>query len=50
MEMKWYAIMVIGVFAAMSIPLAVADYNKNQCRIAFAATNQPIENIDKVCK
>lgn len=50
MEMKWYAIMVIGFMVAFSAGVAVSEYSKNQCRIAFANTNQPIENIDKVCK
>lgn len=49
MEMKWLAILVIGVFSGLFTAIAVDKYSENQCKIAYAASNKTAEDIVKLC-
>jgi hypothetical protein len=50
MEMKWLAIMVIGMFGAMFIGLGFETYHRQECRIAAIQAKMSTDDIAKVCK
>lgn len=50
MEMKWFAIMVVGVMAAGMSAVAIESYTKSQCKLAYVQTAKSAEEINKICK
>ena len=50
MELKWLAIMMIGLFGSMFIGLGFESYYHQQCRITAIQASMPVEQIEKVCK
>ena len=49
MEMKWFAILVVGVFSTMFTTIAFEKYSAGQCKIAYAGTNKSADEILKLC-
>lgn len=49
MEMKWYAITMVALFASLGISEGVKEYQQGQCKVAYATTNHTAEEIAKVC-
>ena len=49
MEMKWLAIMTLGIFSALFTTVAVEKYSNGQCKIAYAASSKSAEDIVKLC-
>lgn len=47
---KWLSICIIGVVVGMFAPLAVSEYTKSQCRVAYAQSNRTAQEIAEVCK
>lgn len=47
---KWTTICIIGVTVAMFAPLAIDEYSKNQCKIAYAQSSKTVQEIAEVCK
>lgn len=50
MEMKWLAIMMIGLFGSIFIGMGFESYYHQQCRIAGIQAALPADQIEKVCK
>jgi hypothetical protein len=50
MEMKWLAILVVGLFGSMFIALGFESHYRQQCRITAIQASMPVEQIEKVCK
>ena len=50
MESKWLAICIVGFSVAMFTPLAVMEYSKNQCKIAYVQSGKSADEIHKICK
>jgi hypothetical protein len=50
MDSKWLAICIVGFSAAMFAPLAVMEYSKSQCKIAYVQSGKTAEEITKICK
>ena len=50
MELKWLAIMMVGIFGAMFVGLGIETYNRQQCRIAAIEAKMPADDIAKVCR
>ena len=50
MEMKWLAVMMMGIFGSMFIGLGIESYNHQQCRMAAIAAKMPVDDIAKACK
>ena len=50
MEMKWLAVMMVGIFGAMFVGLGIETYNRQQCRISAIEAKMPVDDIAKVCK
>ena len=49
MEMKWIAIMAIGMFGAMFAGIGIDQYNKNQCRIEAIKAGVEADKINMAC-
>ena len=49
MEMKWLAIMTVGIFIALFTTVAVEKYSANQCKIAYVNSGKSAEDILKLC-
>lgn len=49
MEMKWLAIMVIGLFGAMFMGLGAQQYGENQCRIEAIKAGVEADKIKTAC-
>ena len=50
MELKWLAIMIIGLFGGMFVAVGVESHYRQQCRITAIQAAMPIDQIEKVCK
>ena len=50
MELKWLAIMMIGIFGAMFVGLGLESHNRQECRIAAIKASMPVDDIAKACK
>lgn len=50
MEMKWLAIMIIGVMTAGMTAVSIESYTKSQCKLAYAQSFKTAEEINKICK
>ena len=50
MELKWLAVMMIGIFGAMFVGMGIESYNRQECRIAAIKANMPVDDIAKACK
>ena len=50
MELKWLAVMMVGIFGAMFLGMGVETYNRQQCRIAAIEAKMTPDDIAKVCK
>jgi hypothetical protein len=50
MDMKWYAIMMIGIVACGMGAVAVIDYSHNQCRAAALQAGKSADEIKEICK
>lgn len=49
MEMKWLAIMMIGVMASGMGALAVTEYQQGQCKLAYVQSTKSADEINKIC-
>ena len=50
MEMKWIAIMAIGMFGAMFVGLGFSEHNKSQCRIEAIKAGIEASKIKEICQ
>ena len=54
MDMKWFAIMIVGLAAFEFGSIVVGDYLKHkaqsECRIVGIQAGKNAEEIDKICK
>lgn len=50
MEMKWIAIMAIGMFGAMFAGIGFSESAKSECRLKAIEAKMPVDDIAKVCK
>ena len=50
MEMKWIAIMAIGMFGAMFMSLGFSEYYKSQCRIESIKAGVETNKIKEICQ
>lgn len=50
MEMKWLAIMMIGMFVATFVGLGFETHYRQECRVAAFKAAMSVEQIEKVCK
>ena len=50
MELKWLAVMMIGIFGAMFVGLGFESHFRQECRIAAIKANMPVDDIAKACK
>ena len=50
MEFKWLAIMIVGIMTASMGSLAVMEYQKGQCKIAYVQSGKTADEINKICK
>lgn len=50
MDMKWIAIMAIGMFGAMFAGIGISEHQKSQCRVAAIQAKMPVDEIAKVCR
>ena len=48
-EMKWLAIMTMGIFAALFTAMAVEKYTDNQCKIAYSTSTKTADEIRRLC-
>jgi len=49
MEAKWFAISIAVVFAAMFASIGVEEYQKGQCKLAYAWSGKSADEIIKIC-
>lgn len=49
MEMKWLAIMMVGIMGTAMVGLGVEKYQQGQCRVAAINRNMVASEIEKVC-
>ena len=50
MDIKWTAIMAIGIFGAMFLGIGISEHQKSQCRITAIQAKMPVDEIAKVCR
>lgn len=50
MEVKWFAIAVVGIFGSMFVGLGFESHYRQQCRITAIQAGLPVDQIEKVCK
>lgn len=50
MEIKWFAIGLLGFMIVSMIPLSIDTYLKNQCKIEAIKMNKSSEEIEKICE
>lgn len=49
MDMKWLAIMVVGVVTAGMGAAAIDFYTKGQCKSAYVQSTKTADEINKIC-
>jgi hypothetical protein len=49
-EIKWFMIMIMVVVIGMCVAAGIGEYSTHQCKIAFAQSTRPIDEIEKICK
>ena len=49
-EMKWLSIMMIGIMVAGMGGIAMTDYQKSQCKLAYAQSSKTADEINQICK
>jgi hypothetical protein len=49
MEMKWFAIMMVGIVVAMSGSVAVSKHSERNCIASFAMSDRTADEIEKIC-
>lgn len=50
METKWAAIGTAAIIAFVMIAGMYENYEKRQCRQAYAQTTKTVDDINKICK
>lgn len=50
MELKWLAVMMIGIFGAMFVGLGFTESAKSECRLKAIEAKMPVDDIAKVCR
>ena len=50
MEGKWAAFAVAAFFVTISVSAVMSEYMNHQCRMAFAQSGRPADEIAKICK
>jgi len=49
MEMKWYFIAMTMMMVAMFVGMAYETRTKSDCALAYANSNRPAAEIQKIC-
>ena len=50
LDMKWLSIMMIGIMVAGMGGMAMTEYQKSQCKLAYAQSTKTADEINKICK
>lgn len=49
MELKWFAIAMVGIMSAGMAAVAVEAYTHNQCKLAYVQSTKTADEIIRIC-